>query len=137
MPSGRWSACACANERQLQPRHAPDGRRAVWHEGDERYPDERYPEPLQQRDTHAASDSECCGFRCSLPVLVCWWRVRVREWSVVVECLVRCRDVECADAEESVFASALDTYLSQSYGAGRLDAYGRWAHVGTLVMRSA
>ena len=32
------------------------------------------------------------------------------------------------------FASALDTFLSQSYGAGRLDAYGRWAHVGTLVM---
>ena len=38
--------------------------------------------------------------------------------------------------QRSVFASALDTYtyLSQSYGAGRLDAYGRWAHVGTLVM---
>ena len=32
------------------------------------------------------------------------------------------------------FASALDTFLSQSYGAGRLDTYGRWAHVGTLVM---
>ena len=32
------------------------------------------------------------------------------------------------------FASALDTFLSQSYGGGRLDAYGRWAQVGTLVM---
>ena len=32
------------------------------------------------------------------------------------------------------FASALDTFLSQSYGAGRLDSYGRWVQVGTLVM---